>query len=66
MVISSKFCMGQYRDDGHREDATHFISMSNCYKIRTTFAKMTTFAKIVVTVSKRSSNFNSKDRPLFV
>ena len=25
MVISSEFCMGQYRDDGHRENAPRFI-----------------------------------------
>ena len=25
MVISSDFCMGQYRDDDQREDAPHFI-----------------------------------------
>ena len=25
MVISSDFHMGQYRDDGHREDAAHFM-----------------------------------------
>ena len=25
MVISSKFRMGQYRDDDHRQDAPHFI-----------------------------------------
>ena len=26
MIISSKFRVGQYRDDGHREDAPHFMT----------------------------------------
>ena len=29
MVISSDFCMRKYRDDDLREDAPHFISISN-------------------------------------
>ena len=59
MVISTEFYMGQYRDDDHWEEASHFITVDFTFfspDLSFLFCTFSVIAVLVTTSAKSSSS----------